>query len=99
MVWTALCVGVVAFVIVSRVAGRMRRTSTDLATHALRTLGASGMFGLTAVTAAAGSFVASAVAVAAAVALTVDLTAIRRRLVPGLAERHAATATPFQNAT
>lgn len=100
MVWTALCAGLAIFVILSRVAGGMRRVCPDIASGALRMIGASGMFALAIATVADGTLVASTVAAVCGAALTLDLLALWRRASVRISRAgHGSTVTPFQNAT
>ncbi len=99
MVWIALCAGVVTFVSVSWTAGGMRRVCPDVASGALRVLGASGMFALVIATATEGALIAACVAFACGIALTLDPVAMWRRASTRIPVGHSATVTPFQNAT
>lgn len=96
MMVTALCVGLLATFALRRACGSFRRIDADVATNALFTLGAVGMFALATASTLAGAYLAAVTGAVVAVVLCVDL----RRVANGLAHRaHASTVTPFQNAT
>ncbi len=99
MVWMALCGGLASFVILSRVARGMRRACPDIASGALRMIGASGMFALAIATVADGMLVASIVAAVCGAALTLDPRAVWRRASTRIARVQAAKVTPFHNAS
>jgi len=99
MMWTALCAGAAIFVSLSRVAGVTRRASHDAGTAALRALGASGMFALAIATATVGTVPAAVVATICGTVLTIDPSALLRRLAAHLPRDRTSTVTPSQNAT
>ena len=97
--WIALCAGAVGFGVVSRAAGRNRRVSPDVASAALRIVGASGMFALAIVTGTSGAVPAAIVATLCGAVLTVDVRAVWVRMSARIGRVQASTVTPFQNAT
>lgn len=99
MMWIALCAGAALFVSISRGAGTARRSCPDAGSAGLRALGASGMFALAIAAALDGAMLAMGLAAGCAVVLTLDPLAVWRRLTTRLPRAHAATVTPFQNAT
>lgn len=99
MIWTAVCGGVVLYVVIARLAGRMRRAGDDLATDALWVMGASGIFAIGIAAAIGGQLIPTAGAAGVGLVLTVDPKLAWTRASARLRRPHGSTVTPFQNAT